>query len=228
MYQRWLDLTFLHWEVPAADLQRLMPAGLTIDTFEGKAYVGLVPFRMRDIRPRLCPAVPGVSHFFETNVRTYVHVEGQGPGVWFFSLDAANRIGAWLGRHWFKLPYHYAHLALDSLNDGSLVCKGSRASDRSANYDVWVSGDGPCRPAEPGTLEFFLVERYLLYTVQSGHLMSGQVWHEPYRFRAVSADSVQESLLQASGIVRPNTKPLAHYSPGVDVEVFGLKRVGVK
>lgn len=225
MYQRWLDLSFLHWEVPAADLQRLMPGGLTIDTFEGRAFVGLVPFRMRDIRPRLCPALPGISHFLETNVRTYVHVDGKGPGVWFFSLDAANRIGAWLGRHWFKLPYYFAHMTMDSVSDGSLVYKGRRAADRQTGYEVWVSGDGPCRPAEPGTLEHFLVERYLLYTVQGSRLMSGQVWHEPYQIRAVSPDSFQETLLEASGILRPRSGSIAHYSPGVEVDVYKLKPV---
>ena len=90
MRQQWRDLLFLHWEVPAALLQSLTPAELTLDTFDGKAYVGLVPFTMRNVRPVWSPSVPPLSNFHETNVRTYVHYKGRGPGVWFFSLDAAN------------------------------------------------------------------------------------------------------------------------------------------
>lgn len=226
MFQRWVDLTFLHWEVPVDDLRRVLPPGLDVDTFEGKAYIGVVPFRMVDVRPRLCPAVPGLSHFLETNVRTYVHRAGQAPGVWFFSLDAANRLGAWLGRQWFKLPYHYARLSMESVSDGGLVYRGRRAAPPSARYEVHVSGDGPVRPAQVGTLEQFLVERYLLYTHQAGRLVSGQVWHEPYRVRQVSADLVSETLVQTAGLAHPATTPLAHYSPGVDVEVFRLRRDG--
>ena len=89
MYQNWHHLGFFHWEVPAAELQALLPADLTVDLFEGKAYIGLVPFTMTGVRPVLLPPLPGVSSFHEINVRTYVR-HGDEEGVWFFSLDASN------------------------------------------------------------------------------------------------------------------------------------------
>src|SRR5688572_26394727 len=88
MYQNWHHLAFLHWEVPRAELQALIPPELTVDLFEGKSYVGLVPFTLTGVRPILLPPLPGVSSFHEINVRTYVHRDGRDPGVWFFSLDA--------------------------------------------------------------------------------------------------------------------------------------------
>ena len=112
MKQKWRDLLFLHWPVPPELLQPLLPPGLTIDTFEGDAYLGLVPFTMRDVRPVWAPAVPWLSHFPECNVRTYVHRGGASPGVWFFSLDAANPVAVMIARTIWKLPYFIADKGL--------------------------------------------------------------------------------------------------------------------
>ena len=112
MRQRWADLLFLHWPVAPETLQPLLPPGLTLDTFEGQAYVGLVPFTMTGVRPVWAPPVRWLSNFHETNVRTYVHREGKDPGVWFFSLDAANSIAVRIARAAWKLPYHYARMSL--------------------------------------------------------------------------------------------------------------------
>ena len=118
MLQTWSELLFLHWEVPAEAIQSLLPPGLTVDTFEGKAYVGLIPFTMSGVRPAWSPVVPGLSNFHEFNVRTYVHFEGEKPGVWFFSLDAANLIAVMIARTLWKLPYFHARMRLvkESLN----------------------------------------------------------------------------------------------------------------
>ncbi|MBC8141215.1 MAG: DUF2071 domain-containing protein, partial [Armatimonadetes bacterium] len=104
MRQDWLDLLFVHWTVDADAVQALLPPGLTVDTFNGAAYIGLVPFAMRNVRPVFCPAVPGLSHFLEINVRTYVHDERGAPGVWFFSLDAANPVAVARAPPLFQLP----------------------------------------------------------------------------------------------------------------------------
>src|SRR2546425_10260967 len=105
MFQRWADLLFLHWIVPADQITPLLPPVLTLDTFEGHAYIGLVPFTMTGVRPVWAPPVAPLSDFHETNVRTYVHLKGRDPGVWFFSLDAANTIAVRIARAVCKLPY---------------------------------------------------------------------------------------------------------------------------
>src|SRR5215212_7393217 len=107
-FQRWRHLLFLHWEVPAAAVQALLPAELDVDTFEGRAYVGVVPFTMRDVSPWWSPSVPGISNFDELNVRTYVHYKGSEPGVWFFSLDAASTLAVAAARAGWSLPYYRA------------------------------------------------------------------------------------------------------------------------
>ncbi|MGZ4809473.1 MAG: YqjF family protein, partial [Thermoanaerobaculia bacterium] len=112
MRQDWHHLLFLHWEIPPSELQKMLPPGLTLDTFDGKAYVGLIPFTMTGVRPILTPPLPGISSFHEVNVRTYVHHEGRDPGVWFFSLDAANRIAVAVARRAFHLPYFRAWIRL--------------------------------------------------------------------------------------------------------------------
>ena len=77
----------MHWEVSIEKLSPHIPKGLEIDLFDGKAYVGTIPFLMKNVRPRLLPAVPGVSTFPEFNIRTYVKKNGK-PGVLFLTLDA--------------------------------------------------------------------------------------------------------------------------------------------
>jgi len=231
MHHRWQNLLFLHWEVPASSIQRLLPEGLEVDLFEGRAFVGLVPFTMRGVRPRGLPAVRGLSDFHETNVRTYVHHKGQRPGVWFFSLDAANLVVAALGRQWFGLPYFFARMSL-KVEEAAGDLRLSYASDRlypdprPATTRIVAEVGSGVEPARVGTLEYFLAERYLLYSVsRRGDIATGRVHHTPYPLQAARVVSLEESVLLAAGIDRPDVPPLAHYASGVDVEVFGLERV---
>ena len=226
MRQSWHDLLFLHWEVEAEELQKLLPPSLTVDTFEGKAYVGLVPFTMTDVRPIWSPSIPPMSNFHETNVRTYVHVDGANPGVWFFSLDAANQIAVKIARALWKLPYHFASMSLRK--EGNLIrYSTTRLSPPPlpANCKVEYEVVGDVRPALPDTLEFFLAERYLLYAQSGKDLLRGQVYHTPYPLQSAIVKSLEENLVLAAGIHRAQTDPLAHYAKGVNVEVFGLARV---
>jgi uncharacterized protein YqjF (DUF2071 family) len=228
MYQEWHHLLFLHWEVPAEPLRALLPAGLDLDTFDGRAFVGLVPFTMRNIRPRRCPTAPYLSNFHETNVRTYVHRGGCDPGVWFFSLDAANPVAVALARATFGLPYHHARMCVEVAPDGgpgpslTYVSERVRPPARPALAEVRARVVGPVEPAEPHSLEFFLAERYLLYSTLRGHLRRGQVHHTPYPLQRADVDTLDETLLAAAGIGRPDAGPLAHYASGVRVEVFPL------
>jgi len=227
-YQKWQTLLFLHWRVPVSMLRTLIPQSLEIDTFEGSAFVGLVPFTMRGVRPVWTPSVPGISNFHETNVRTYVHFQGRDPGVWFFSLDAASRLAVWLARTFWRLPYHFSRMAL------------SHQKDHRVRYEMERSYPGPIpaianfhyRPtgtpsaAIPGSLEHFLAERYVLYTESApNELLLGRVHHTPYPLQTAELFEWDETLLSAAGIERPEQTPLAHFASGVDVEVFPLQRL---
>ncbi len=221
MHQRWSHLTFLHWEVEASLIQALLPTGLTVDTFDGKAYVGLVPFTMSGIRPVGVPAFPRISAFHETNVRTYVHREGREPGVWFFSLEAANRVAVTIARRWFGLPYHFAKMSLAV--EGDEVYYQSARCAGGAGDNVRIRHQGDFLPTEPRSLDAFLIERYLLYSMHRGQLKTGQVAHPPYEVSTAEVLDFKDDLVAAAGIVVPGSPTLAHYSPGVSVRVFGLQ-----
>ncbi len=226
MYQRWASLLFLHWPVPAEMLLPMLPPGLTLDTFSGRAYVGLIPFTMTGVRPIWFPRFPSLTDFHETNVRTYVHYKGSDPGVWFFSLDAANALAVRVARALWNLPYHYARMGLRT--EGEWM---DYASERlwpdpmPANLRVRYRSIGPVCPALPDTLEHFLVERYFLYTNKHGHLYRGQVHHAPYPLQTIEAIELDENLLRAAGITRPDIAPLAHYASELNVRIYPLRRV---
>jgi uncharacterized protein YqjF (DUF2071 family) len=231
MRQDWRHLLFLHWVVPVAALRPRVPPRLEIDTFEDKAYVGLVPFTMTGVRPVWAPPVRGLSSFHEVNVRTYVHHQGRDPGVWFFSLDAAHRIAVELGRRFWHLSYHHARIALN-VAEPRTKASGPRIEYRSERRGAQPAGCrvvyepiGAPEPARPGTLEHFLAERYILYCQRGPRLYSGQVHHEAYPLQPVRVEQLDESLLAANGLVRPDTPPLAHYASGVRVRIYPLRLV---
>ncbi len=230
MRQEWDHLLFLHWEVPADAIRRLLPPGLEVDTFEGRAFVGLVPFTMRGVRPAGLPSVPGLSNFHETNVRTYVHARGREPGVWFFSLDASGAIACALARSLFRLPYFHARMTM-SADEGPGGFRLAYASTRllpgprAATTRVVAEVSGPVVPAAVGTLEHFLAERYLLYAARGPRLSKGRVHHAPYPLQVAEVRTLEETVLEAAGIARPDAPPIAHYARGVKVDVFRLEPV---
>lgn len=227
MYQKWRELLFLHWGFEPAEIQKTLPPGLSVDTYEGRAYVGIVPFFMRDVRPRYLPALPGVSHFQELNLRTYVYDESGLPGVWFYSLDAAGWLAVQAARLTFGLPYYYAAMSAEREADGAVAYRSRR---RGA--DPGLESTFRYRPldllpeAEPGSLNFFLVERYLLYSPprRNGRFPTGRVYHRPYPLQEVEVSAWDANLFALEGLPRPERPPdHAVMSPGVDVEVFPLK-----
>lgn len=226
--QSWHFLSFLHWRIPVASLRPLIPAALEIDTFEGDAFIGVVPFTMTGVRPLWAPPVRGISNFHETNVRTYVHHQGSEPGVWFFSLEAASRIAVAIARGFWHLPYHHARMSLDKSEDGTVRYRSERRSPPPlpAVCNVTCRPVSPPTAATPGTLEHFLAERYILYA-DAGHgaLRRGYVHHTPYPLQRAEVSEWEESLLAAAGLERPAGEPFAHYASGVDVEIFDLERV---
>ncbi|MFZ4508425.1 MAG: YqjF family protein [Fimbriimonas sp.] len=221
MYQSWRELTFLHYPCDPAIIQALLPPGLRVETYPDadgveRAWVGFVPFRMEGIRFRGFPAVPGLSAFPETNVRTYVTAEGSDPGVWFFSLDAQNILACRFARRFYGLPYHYARMSVSDL--AYVSHRGSQA-----HHDVRVRLTGELRQAEVGTFEFWLLERYLLYSYRNGSLWRGRVGHTPYTFQNCVAEVDQRGYLE--GVAVPDGFVSQLHSPGVDVEVFAIERV---
>ncbi len=227
-FQRWRKLLFLHWEVDAAALAAVLPAQLTVDTFEGKALVGVVPFTMRDVSPWWSPSVPGISNFHELNVRTYVTCQGV-PGVWFFSLDAANALAVAIARTGWSLPYHKARMELSEA-DGVVRYTSERRwpqpkpATLSARYRVTGTA---ARTAVLGTLEYFLVERYVLFARRHDQILRGRVHHEPYPLLDVEIEHIEHDMIEAAGLERLDDAYLAHYSEGVDVDVFALEPTGV-
>jgi uncharacterized protein len=222
--QSWLDLSFLHWRIPVDVLRPLVPAALEIDTYEGDAFIGVVPFTMTGVRPLWSPSVPGISSFHETNVRTYVHHEGQSPGVWFFSLDAASRVAVTIARTFWHLPYYHSRMTLAKGAEGIRYTSSRRSLPAVCN--LTCRPVSPPRVAIPGTLEHFLAERYILYAdAGRGALRRGWVHHAPYPLQSAEVSAWEESLLAAAGIERPLGEPMAHYASGVDVEIFALERL---
>lgn len=225
--QRWSELGFLHWPVDAKAVRPLVPEGLALDTHEGQAYVGLVPFTVSRSRAAFLPPLPGLDRFHEVNVRTYVHYEGRDPGVWFFSLDASHRAAVLAARGLFHLPYRYASMTLH--RDGGAVRFASRRirpGPVPAGCSLGYAPQGPAVPAAPGTLVHFLVERYVLYAAAGGRLYQGRVHHPPYPLQGATVDGLQEDLVSAAGLSRrADPPPLAHYASRVDVDIFALRRL---
>jgi uncharacterized protein YqjF (DUF2071 family) len=226
--QNWKKLTFLHWEVEPDALKQHLPSGLELDLHEGKAYVGCIPFVMEKVRPSGLPAVPGVSTFGEFNIRTYVTKNGV-PGVFFLTLDAQSHVTCFYANRRYGLAYRYAKASVEgTLEDGY-----EWTSTRS-NGGVGLSGSATttsaARQATPGTLEFFLFERYSLYTVHNGRLRHGYTHHEKWWYCDAEVEVKHNSLVDSYGLgIKDATKPeLVHMSAGVEVVTWHLLYLGAE
>ena len=218
MFQRWSRLLFLHWEIDPQEVQKRLPKGLFVDHFEGRCYLGLVPFLMQKVRPRFLPAVPWLSNFLELNVRTYVHDEQGRPGVWFFSLDYNQLIAVELARRLFHLPYQHAKMSLE----GSLYSCRRKTGHATAKYDYEI--EGPFQTAEPGSLEFFLLERYLLFSARrDGGLRMGRVHHEPYQFACIPVPTHSTLPFEWEGFHLEGPPVSSLVSQGVPVHIHPLQ-----
>lgn len=221
MLQRWERLVFLHWRWDAVEIQRTLPPGLTVDTFQGDAWLAIVPFFMRGIRPRFCPPVPGISDFLELNVRTYVRDAQGRHGVWFYSLDCNQPLAVWTARTFFHLPYQHAQMSA-AMQDETVDYTCQRRGEAAESRFVYAI-DRATAAAEPGTLAFFLAERYLLFSRTPHGLRCGQVHHTPYPLAEVKLDAWDVHPLLQAGFCDPG-RPPDHLigSPGVDVQVYAL------
>ena len=218
MRQRWDDLFFLHWEYAPEAIQSRLPAGLTVDTFEGKAHLGVVGFRMNAVRPLGLPALPWLSYFNELNVRTYVRDAAGEPGVWFFSLDCDRAPAVIIARAFFGLPYE--HAAMSGGPGHAQSCR-RRGQPETARF-AWSAAGAP-QAATPGSLAFHLAERYSFFSVRGGQLVRGQVHHAPYELRPATATAWSDLPLHWDGFdVGGHAPALAHCCQGVAIEAFSL------
>jgi uncharacterized protein YqjF (DUF2071 family) len=225
MAQSWHDLLFAHWPVDAALLRPLIPPPLSIDTFAGEAWVGLVPFRMSGVRIRGTPALPWFSQFPELNVRTYVSLEGK-PGVWFFSLDAGNSIAVTVARGWFHLPYFRARMSCEAI-DGDIRYASERTHQGAAKAVFSASYRPLGQPfeAQPGTLDHFLTERYCLYAAAGQRIFRGEIHHRPWQLQAATVNLTQNTMTVAAGFSLADRAPLLHFAQCQDVVVWAPERI---
>jgi uncharacterized protein YqjF (DUF2071 family) len=219
MYHHWNQITFLHWRYPPAAAQALLPPGLTAETFEGSAWIGLTPFLMEGVRPPGLPAVPCLSRFGEINVRTYVHDERGRSGIWFLSLDAALLPAVLAARAGYWLPYYWSDVTV-RVTGGRI---GYRCRRRwpagGARCDAEVQLGPPLAEGERDKLAHFLTARYRLFTVVAGRLAAAEAEHPDWPLHHATVLALGQDLLPRAGLPPPPGEPLAHASPGVPVRI---------
>lgn len=223
MQMRWHDLLFAHWAVDVDRLRALTPPQLELDTFDGQAWLGVVPFRMTGVRPRFVPEFPPLTSFLELNVRTYV-ISGGKPGVWFFSLDAASRLAVRGARWSFHLPYFDAEMSLN--RDGDRRHYRSRRTHRNAPTAEFVGSYWPTGPgfqSTPGTLEHWLTERYCLYAVdRKGKLWRGEIHHPQWPLQPAAAELSKNTMAQPLGFSLDDMPQALHFAERIDVIAWPL------
>jgi len=222
MAQVWHDLLFAHWPIPVEVMRAVVPAQLPLDLYAGSAWIGMVPFWMSGVRPRYLPPIPALSTFSELNVRTYVTV-GNKPGVYFFSLDAASRLAVWGARNFFHLPYYFARMS--SRSHGAWVEYQSRRVHRTAELQCRYRPSGPAFEARPQSLEYFLTERYCLYTTVRERVLRCQIHHRPWSLQAAEAEIAHNSMVKASGIELPDSAPHLLFSGRQEVLIWPLEEI---
>jgi uncharacterized protein YqjF (DUF2071 family) len=224
MHQSWGKLLFMHWEIPLDALRPHIPLPLEIDTFKGKAYVALTPFTMWNVRSVFAPAVPWLSAFHELNCRTYVHL-GDEPGVWFFSLDANSALSVWGARLLYHLPYFYSQIQLTE-TENTIDYDLRRAAERYARFKaIWTVEDGDPFHAIPGSIEFFLTERYCLFTEHNKKIYRCRINHEAWPLRYATLEKFGTDLFEANGLIAPVGEPMVHFGGPVDVEIWPIECV---
>jgi len=196
MRMSWHDLLFAHWSFEPESVRRLLPNGVELDTFDGLAWVAVVPFRMTGVAPRGVPAIPWMSAFPELNVRTYVKVDDK-PGVWFFSLDATNAVAVRVARMAFHLPYMDARMSIQTEGDGyNYSSVRTHRGESPANFRGKYTPMGEPFVAQPGSLEHFLTARYCLYTADGrGRVLRGEIDHPPWSLHFAELEITENTML---------------------------------
>jgi uncharacterized protein YqjF (DUF2071 family) len=225
MRQTWYNLLFAHWPIEPAVMRAHIPPQLEVDTFDGMAWVGVVPFGMTNVAPRGVPNIPGFSTFLELNVRTYVSAPATTnsaaatkPGVYFFSLDAANALAVMGARTAFKLPYYNAKMDMRA-QEGRFHYTSHRTHRRAPTAD-FVATYGPSGDvyySSAGTLDHWLTERYCLYTTNREQLYRADIHHPPWPLQPATAEITVNTMTEAAGLSLPPQPPLLHFAKRIDM-----------
>lgn len=222
--QQWNDLIFLHWKFDPQEIQKKLPEGLFVDTYEGYGYVSLVAFFMDDVKLSRLSFLPGICDYIEVNVRTYVHDRDGNPGVWFFSLDLNSYFASKLARAMYSLPY--IDTPLKGIKEGRRISIQGARTDSNVNmefsYEPQTENYAPI--ADYGSLDFFLLERYALFTKRRGKLLIGRVYHEPYKVSQAHIIRYESNLLESHDFYGGTPIDRYHYSPGVSVDIYSLNK----
>lgn len=221
MAQTWHDLLFAHWPVEPSSLRDLVPAQLPLDIFDGQAWVGVIPFHMSGIRARGLPPLPGLSRFPELNVRTYVTFDGR-PGVYFFSLDAANLAAVWTARRFYRLPYFHARMSSQAQQE-KIVYYSTRLNG-SARFGGSYQPTGPIHFRDKRSLEDWLTARYCLYTTKGADVYRAEIHHLPWPLQDAAAEIEVNTMAAAAGITLPQIPPILHFAERLEVLIWPLRR----
>jgi len=238
MRQRWNDLLFAHWPIPAAAMQALLPPALEVDTFDGYAWAGIVPFWMDRVANRLpfqttgdvTLGVPTTGTFAELNLRTYVRSRRTGlAGVFFFSLDCTSPLAVIGARTIFHLPYFFADISRTTSTSAGTVTTDYRSrrqfTRQPVRFEASFAPSGPVLPvATPGTLEHFLTERYALFTPFAGRMLAGDIHHVPWPLQPAEAEIRINEIPAAHGLTLPDRKPVLHFARHLDVTLWTLRK----
>jgi uncharacterized protein len=220
MGQTWEDLLFAHWRVPVEAVRQHVPEGLDVDVHDGSAWLGIAPFRLTGLRARGMLPIPYVSSFLELNVRTYVSAEEK-PGIWFFSLDASSRVAVELARRTYKLPYFHARMSASKRGEW-VDYECARIGEAGRVFSGRYRPTGPVSHAEPGSLEWFLAERYCLYTTDArGSLARAEIHHDLWPLQPAEA----EIELASISPVELHGDPVLHFSRRQDAVIWPLENV---
>jgi uncharacterized protein YqjF (DUF2071 family) len=225
MTQRWNDLLFLHYAVAPALLRPLVPDVLTLDTCQQRAWVSITPFWINHLRPPGIPSLPWISHFSEVNVRTYVTYGGK-PGVYFFSLDASNLSAVWGARMFYRLPYWHASMKVVGRGDRTIGYRSKRShgpkpAEIRASYGPSA---GPFH-ARPGSLEYFLSERYRLYAYARKRLYGGEIHHLPWELQEATVDLEHNTMAESLGLRLSAAADLVYFSRELKVLLWAPDRL---
>jgi uncharacterized protein YqjF (DUF2071 family) len=227
MYQRWHDLLFAHWGLPPEQIRHLVPRELELDTFAGKAWVGVIPFWMSRVHFRGLPPVPTAGTFPELNVRTYVRApqERDKPGVYFFSLDAASVLAVLGARAGVGLPYFWADMDAEVSGDSVKYRSSRRQKPKPAELIAGYRATGPVTDRKTD-LEYFVTERYCLYVVRLGRIHRVQIHHLPWPLQPAEAEFPVNTMAQAHSIHLPPEKPMLQFAKFLEVYVFAPEDLG--